>query len=62
MTNEEKAKLYEPQEWALYINGLFYTTYPSHATAKKTMHFKKKESYENWDDDEFEIKPYNDKI
>lgn len=60
MTKEEKAKLYEPKEWALYVNGQFYATYPSHAAAKKEMHFRIKESYENWDDDTYEIKPVED--
>lgn len=60
MTNEEKAKLYESQEWALYINGLFYSTYPSHDAAKKAMFLKKNAFYGNWDDEcLFEIKPYN---
>lgn len=57
MTKEEKAKLYESKPYALYVNGYFYSSYSSHAAAKKALHFKKKESYDNWDDDEFEIKP-----
>lgn len=57
MTNEEKAKLYESKPYALYVNGDFHSSYSSHAAAKKAQHFKKKESYDNWDDDEFEIKP-----
>lgn len=40
MTNKEKAKLYEPQEWALYINGQFYDIYPSHSAAKKSNAFQ----------------------
>ena len=57
MTNEEKVKLYEPKRYALYINGNFHSSYSSHAAAKKAQYFKKKDSYNNLDDDEFEIKP-----
>lgn len=58
MTKEEKIKAFEPKQYALYINGRFYSTYPSHSAAKKALHLKRKESYENWDDDVYEIKPY----
>lgn len=58
MTKEEKRKLYEPKEYALYENGRFKDFFYSHKAAKKAKHFLIKESYDDMLDLNYEIKPY----
>ncbi len=57
MTKEEKRKAFEPKWWNLYENGEFIDSFPSHAAAKRAMHFKKMEAYDDWLDLDYEIKP-----
>lgn len=57
MTKEEKRKAFEPKSWNLYENGEFIDSFPSHAAAKKAMHFKNKEACDDWLDLYYEIKP-----
>ena len=58
--NEKKA-LYSPKPWALYCNGEFVWSYPSHAEAKRALHRKceemKKYPYD-YADDYYTIKSY----
>lgn len=58
--NEKKA-LYCPKPWALYCNGEFVWSYPSHAEAKRALHRKcelmKKYPYD-YADDYYTIQPY----
>lgn len=58
MTKEEKRIQFAPKRYALYENGILVDVYDSHAAAKKAKHFYIKESYENWLDCVYEIKPY----
>jgi hypothetical protein len=61
MSKEEKQKQFEPKEWALYNNGEFITSFPSHKAAKLALHKKceemKKYPYD-YADDYYTIKPY----
>lgn len=62
MTKEEKDIKYRPKCWAMYNNGNFITTFPSHNAAKRALHEKcvemKKYPYD-YADDYYSIKPYN---
>ena len=58
MTQEEKQELYKPKEYDLFENGIYVCTFSSHSEAKKVKHQKIKESYENWSDNKYEIKPH----
>ena len=59
MTKEEKRKLFKPQRWNLYENGIFIDSFESHAQAKKAKYFKTKEANENWLDLEYTLKRVN---
>lgn len=61
MTQGEKELLFKPKGWALYNNGEFITSFPSHKSAKLALHKKceemKKYPYD-YADDYYTIKPY----
>lgn len=61
MTNEEKITQYLPKPYALYCNGEFVESFPSHKAAKLALHRKcelmKKYPYD-YADDYYTIKTY----
>jgi len=62
MTLEEKKRMSRPKPWALYCNGIFVISYPSHNAAKRALHYKcedmKKYPYD-YADEYYTIEPYN---
>ena len=62
MTKEEKKSLFRPKPWALYCNGIFVTSYPSHNAAKRVLHYKCEDMIKypyDYADEYYTIKPYN---
>ena len=60
-TNNKKEKLYEPKPWAMYCNGVFVESFPSHNAAKLALHKKCEEMKRypyDYADEYYTIKPY----
>ena len=52
-----KRELFKPQEWELYENDRYVTTYPSHTEAKKALHQYRRDAKLDYLDVDYEIKP-----
>lgn len=57
MDKKTKEKLFKPKPYALYENGRWIDTYPSHSEAKKMKHRLEVEARKDWLDLNYEIKP-----
>lgn len=58
ITKEDKAKQFEPKQYALYENGNLISIYDSHKEAKKAKYFQQKEADADMLDIDYTIKPY----
>lgn len=53
-----KAEQFAPKPYALYANGEFISSFPSHKSAKKERYFKQKEANQDMLDISYTVKPY----
>ena len=53
-----KAKQFAAKPYALYANGEFISSFPSHKSAKKERYFKQKEANQDMLDISYTVKPY----
>lgn len=53
-----KAMQFAPKPYALYANGQFISSFPSHKSAKKERYFKQKEANQDMLDISYTVKPY----
>lgn len=61
LDKKTKEEMYKPKPYALYENGNFISSYPSHSEAKKVKHRLIVEAYRDMLDLDYTIKPYNPK-